>query len=144
VLHVNFTLEEIERSLDGNFDQILLSITTDQTISPDEALRMAADILRQQFLVFVNHQYEKDISEKTKNASDLLIPARTYHTHLEELNLSKRAASMLRRANIKKVGQVLEMDDKDLLALRNCGERTLQELSECLQRKGFLPKDSTL
>ncbi len=142
VLHVNFTLEEIERTLDGNFARIELSITTDQTISPDEALRMAADILRQQFLVFAYNEYERDAKDQTqtKKASHLLIPVRTYHTHIEELNLSKRAASMLRRANIQKVGQLLEMDDKDLLGIRNCGERTLQELSECLQRKGFLPR----
>jgi DNA-directed RNA polymerase subunit alpha len=140
VLHVNCKIERICRRRPENLDQIVLSITTDQTISPDDALRMAADILQQQFLVFVSHEYEKDISEKTKNASDHLIPARTYHTHIEELDLSRRAASMLRRANIQNVGQILEMDDKDLLSIRNCGERTLQELCECLQSKRFLPR----
>ena len=141
VLHVNFTVEEIGRNLDGAFERIVLEISTDKTISPGEALRIAAGILRRQFLVFAYSEYERDTPEKGKSVSSIRIPSRTYNTQIEELGLSKRAVSMLGRANIDKVGQVLEMSDEDLLGIRNFGEKTLQELGECLWRKGFLPKE---
>jgi len=62
-----------------------------------------------------------------------------YDTAIEELDLSVRAYNCLKRSNITKVGQVLSMNEDDLLGVRNFGEKSLQELRERLVLRNFLP-----
>ena len=138
LVHVNFTIEEICRGRLENLDKIMLSITTDETISPDEALRQSADLLRQQFVVLASHPYE--IPEKPAHLSDTRIPRYIYTMDIEFLRLSTRAMSALRRNGIRKIGQILEMSEEDLTTIRNFGQKSLQEVCACLRMKGFLPK----
>jgi DNA-directed RNA polymerase subunit alpha len=69
------------------------------------------------------------------------IPSRVYDTPIEELELSVRAYNCLKRASITKVGEVLERLQKgkdEILAIRNFGQKSLDELMERLQAKGYL------
>ena len=69
------------------------------------------------------------------------IPSRVYDTPIEELELSVRAYNCLKRAGITKVGEVLERLQKgkdEILAIRNFGQKSLDELMERLQVKGYL------
>jgi DNA-directed RNA polymerase subunit alpha len=72
--------------------------------------------------------------------SDYPIPPKIYDTPIEDLDLSVRAYNCLKRSNITRVGQILSMNEEDLLAVRNFGEKSLQELCERLLLRGFLPK----
>jgi DNA-directed RNA polymerase subunit alpha len=67
------------------------------------------------------------------------IPQRVYDTPIEELDLSVRAFNCLKRSGITKVGQVLTMSQDDLLAVRNFGEKSLNELKDTLIARSFLP-----
>ena len=140
VVHVNFTIEEIGRGRQENLDTIVLSITTDGTISPSEALRQSADILRQQFMVF-SHPF--GIPGKPAHLSDTRIPMYICAMDIEDLRLSVRTVNALRRNGVTKVGRILEMDEEQLTTIRNFGQKGLQELCECLQKKGLLPKQTT-
>jgi DNA-directed RNA polymerase subunit alpha len=73
----------------------------------------------------------------------LPIPKAIYDTPIEELDLSVRAYNCLKRSNITKVGQVLSMNEEDLLGVRNFGEKSLQELRERLLARNFLPNPRT-
>jgi DNA-directed RNA polymerase subunit alpha len=75
--------------------------------------------------------------------SSLPIPQKVYDTPIEELDLSVRAYNCLKRSNITKVGQVLSMNEEDLLGVRNFGEKSLQELRERLLVRNFLPNPRT-
>jgi len=69
------------------------------------------------------------------------IPSRVYDTPIEELELSVRAYNCLKRANITKVGEVLERlrkSKEEILNIRNFGQKSLDELMERLQAKGYL------
>jgi DNA-directed RNA polymerase subunit alpha len=70
-------------------------------------------------------------------------PQKIYDTPIEELDLSVRAYNCLKRSNITKVGQVLSMNEEDLLGVRNFGEKSLQELRERLLARNFLPNQRT-
>jgi DNA-directed RNA polymerase subunit alpha len=139
VLHVNYTIEHMRVQRLEKLDKILLEITTDGTISPDEALRQSAHILQQQLLVFANSSLRADIPKKQTGVP---IARSVYHTSIEDLALSVRAVNALRRNGIHKVGQLLEMEGNDLALIRNFGVRSLQELGACLQSKGFLPGET--
>jgi DNA-directed RNA polymerase subunit alpha len=141
VVKVNFTIEAIRRERKENLDRIILEITTDGTISPDEAFRQSAAILRDQFVVFTSHEYERDIPKKPAHASAILIPSYIYNMGIEELQLSFRVYNTLKRCGITQVGHLLVMDERELLLLRNFGARSFQELVDRMRVKEFLPKE---
>ena len=66
------------------------------------------------------------------------IPPDVYDTPIEDLDLTTRTSNCLRRADITKIGQLLQMDQKDLLAVRNLGQKSIDEIREKLVEHNFL------
>jgi DNA-directed RNA polymerase subunit alpha len=71
------------------------------------------------------------------------ISPEVYDTPIEDLDLTTRTSNCLRRADITKVGQLLQMDEKDLLSVRNLGSKSIDEIREKLVDHGFLPRPAT-
>ena len=142
VQKVNYTVEHTRVEQMTNFDKIILDIWTDGTITPDEALRQSADILVRHFTQLATYRATSIEPEKAP-LSSIPIPQKIYDTPIEELDLSVRAYNCLKRSNITKVGQVLSMNEEDLLGVRNFGEKSLQELRERLLLRNFLPNPHT-
>jgi len=140
---VNYIVEHTRVGQMTNYDKIILQISTDGTVSPDEALRQAARVLVQHFSLLAEYRAVTSEAERTP-LSTLPIPPKIYDTPIEELDLSVRAYNCLKRSNITKVGQVLSMNEEDLLAVRNFGEKSLQELRDRLITRNFLPKVGAL
>ncbi len=102
----------------------------------------SSDILVRYFTLLAN--YRAQIADIDKAPlSSLPIPQKIFDTPIEELDLSVRAYNCLKRSNITKVGQVLSMNEDDLLGVRNFGEKSLQELRERLLARNFLPNPRT-
>jgi DNA-directed RNA polymerase subunit alpha len=138
VQKVNYAVEHTRVGQMTNYDKIVLQVWTDGTITPDEAVRQASNILVRHFSLI--SEYHAVLAEPDKPPlSSYPIPPQVYDTPIEELDLSVRAYNCLKRSNITKVGQVLSMNEEDLLAVRNFGEKSLQELRERLMLKRFLP-----
>jgi DNA-directed RNA polymerase subunit alpha len=142
VQKVNYNVEHTRVGQITNYDKIVLEIWTDGTITPDEALRQSADILVRHFTQLANYRAVLIEPEKAP-LSSMPIPPKIYETPIEELDLSVRAYNCLKRSNITKVGQVLSMNEDDLLGVRNFGEKSLQELREKLLLRNFLPNPRT-
>ena len=142
VQKVNYTVEHTRVGQMTNYDKIVMDIWTDGTVTPDEALRQSADILVRHFTQLAN--YRATLAEPEKPPlSSMPIPQKIYDTPIEELDLSVRAYNCLKRSNITKVGQVLSMNEEDLLGVRNFGEKSLLELRERLLARNFLPNART-
>ena len=131
----------VERARIGqvtDYDRLVLEVTTDGTISPHDGLSEAARILVQHFtLVSGVTEEEPEVEEEEEGG----IPARMYETPIEELELTVRAYNCLKRAGITQVGEILEKlqkGEEEILAIRNFGQKSLDELMEKLQEKGFL------
>jgi DNA-directed RNA polymerase subunit alpha len=142
VQKANYTVEHTRVGQMTNYDKIVLEITTDGTVTPDEALRQSADILVRHLTLLANYRAQVPEVEKPP-LSSLPIPQKIYDTPIEELDLSVRAYNCLKRSNITKVGQVLSMNEDDLLGVRNFGEKSLQELRDRLLARNFLPNPHT-
>lgn len=158
VQRVNYVVENTRVGQMTNFDRISLQVWTDGTITPDEALRQASTVLVQHFQLISDHIAPKpddylDIqsadgaySTDTKPGDKPVIPiaARVYEMPIEELDLTVRAYNCLKRSGITKVGQILTMSEEDLLAVRNFGEKSLNELKDSLKERGLLPTPAQL
>lgn len=131
----------VERTRIGqqtDYDKLNLEIWTDGTLSPDDALRRAANILVSHLTLLAGA--ETVVAEKKEEVSEG-IPARVYDAPIEELELTVRAYNCLKRAGITKVGEILKRMEKgedEMLAIRNFGKKSLDELVEKLRDKNYL------
>jgi DNA-directed RNA polymerase subunit alpha len=143
VQKVNYNVENTRVGQMTNYDKITLQIWTDGSINPDDALKQAAQVLVQHFQMIADHnetvEGEAPQPSLPSGATAYQIPQRIYDTPIEELDLSVRAFNCLKRSGITRVGQVLTMSQDDLLAVRNFGEKSLNELKDTLTARGFLP-----
>ena len=119
-----------------NYDKLTIEIETDGTIGPEEALSRSAEILVNQFRPFVTvGMAAVPVAAATGAAA---LPANMLDMPIEELDLPMRAYNSLKRNNIVKVGQLLQLKDDDLLRMRNFGKKSLDEMKERLRMRGFI------
>jgi len=131
---------DVERARIGqatDYDRLVMSIWTNGTITPREAFSRAAQILVRHFGLVMEFGLANILRVEEVTPS-LAIPAAIYDAPIEDLDLSVRAYNCLKRSGITRVGQVLEMSEDDLLAVWNFGRKSLEELRERLQAKGYI------
>ncbi len=142
VRRVNFTVDRARVNQRTNYDKLIIEIWTDGTIAPDGALNEAARILMKHLSVMGGpvdspeylHADTIDEPQHTRNEG-------LYEKLIEELDLSVRVFNSLKRTGITTIGDVLEMLDRGpeaMLAIRNFGEKSLEELVDKLKEKGYL------
>jgi len=137
VRKVNYVVESMRVGQMTNYDKLTLEIETDGTITPEEALSRAADILVRQFQPFVTIGVATAPADRGA-AGISALPPNMLDMPIEELDLPMRAYNSLKRNNIVKVGQLLQLKDEDLLRMRNFGRKSLDEMKERLRMRGFI------
>jgi len=143
VRKANYIVERERVGQMTDFDRLIVEVWTDGTLPPQDALRQSALILVRHFNLIAGvgqSPMEKETVEK-----EVGISPRVYETPIEELGLTVRAYNCLKRAGVTKVGEVLdrlEKGEEEILAVRNFGRKSLDELREKLIAKGFLPATS--
>lgn len=131
----------VERTRIGqqtDYDKLNLEVWTDGTITPEAALRAAADILVQHLTLLAGAKAV--VVEQAEETSEG-IPSRIAEAPIEELELTVRAYNCLKRAGITKIGEILKRMEKgedEMLAIRNFGKKSLDELVERLEEKGYM------
>ncbi len=135
VRKANFTSEPIHIGRETGYERLYLEVWTDGTISPVDALSQGARILIEQLSPFGD--YVRVQQEEEKAAPRLAIPDEKYNMPVEQLDLSVRTMNCLRRAGIATVGQLVSMGEKELMSLRNFGQKSRQEIEERLAGVGL-------
>jgi DNA-directed RNA polymerase subunit alpha len=147
VRRVTFDVERARVGQKTNYDKLVLEIWTDGTIEASKAMGEAAQILMNHLAIVAGVDPDKfgpvaptppDKTEKSEYDEE------RYNTPIETLDLSVRVFNSLKRTGITTIGEVLEMLDRGpdaMLAIRNFGEKSLDELVQRLKEKGYLPPD---
>lgn len=145
---VNFEVEQARVGQRTNYDKLILEIWTDGTISASEAMSEAAKILINHLGIIAgvnpDTMIPKAMPEESHDEKGRWDEEK-FSTPIESLDLSVRVFNSLKRTGITTVGEVLEMLDRGpdaMLAIRNFGEKSLDELVTRLKEKGFLPPDT--
>ena len=142
VRKVNFNVERTRVGQITDYERLILEVWTDGAIHPIEAVQSAAEKLVQNFFLF------SKLSRAAEHGPDrapLVVSPEVYQTPIESLQLSPRTLNCLKRAQINRVGEVLEMADEDLLKIRNFGDKSLDELKEKLAEHGIIsPRGESL
>ena len=140
VRKINYKVERARIGQSSNFDRLSFEIWTDGTVSPSEALSTGAQILARHMAIIA--EFGDVTLEVEPEAEESKIPERIAEATIEDLDLSVRAFNCLKRAGITKVGEIiekLERDEEELLAIRNFGQKSLDELKDNLRQKGYWP-----
>ena len=134
VRRVNFATENTRVGQRTDYDKLILEVWTDGRITPDDALTMAAAILRHHLDVFVN--YDKDIIEFEESEKRIDAEREELRKKLamsvNEIELSVRAANCLNNANLTTVGQLAQKTEAEMLKYRNFGKKSLNEIKQKL------------
>ncbi|MEO0562815.1 MAG: DNA-directed RNA polymerase subunit alpha, partial [Chloroflexota bacterium] len=149
IVRVNYDVEPILR--DGSpEDKLTVELWTDGTIRPGEAIRQSAQLLMRHLTVIagaeLNVADSDEFADLPTNEEILQNShqAALYEKPIEELDLSVRVFNSLKRTGITTIGDVMDMLDRGpdaMLAIRNFGEKSLDELSDKLRAKGYLKDD---
>jgi len=137
IRRVNYSVENTRVGERTDLDSLIIEIDTDGTISPMDALVQAASLLIEQFSVFTELQQPSRRAERGSLSAGA-IPSHILDMPIEQLDLSQRTYNCLKRSQITKVGEVMQMSEDELLSLRNFGQKSLEELRERLREHGLV------
>ena len=140
VRRVNYTIEPTRVGQNTDFEKLTLELSTDGSIHPEEALKDAARILIQHFLIFSdkNITLDSDMKKEENRVDEKFLHMRKLlKTNLTDLDLSVRAFNCLRAAEIKTLGDLVQYEIGDLLKFRNFGKKSLTELEDLVREKAL-------
>ena len=140
IKNVKYNVEDFRVEQRTDFEKLVMEVTSDGSIHPEEALKEAAKILIQHFVLFS----DENIMPETKAAKvveevdeSFLQMRKILKTALADLDLSVRAYNCLKAAEIKTLGELVNYHIDDLLKFRNFGKKSLSELEEFVREKGL-------
>lgn len=136
VTKVNYEVEATRVGRVTNFDKLTIEITTDGTIKPSEALKEAAKILVDHFKV-IHEPQTGDKKQKAKAQGEVSpMTDELLKTSLEELDLPVRLTNSLKSGKIETIGDFLAKDKKDLMKIKNMGQKSISLVEEKLRERG--------
>lgn len=141
IRRVGYEVEKTRVGQDADYDRVVMQIWTDGSIRPEDALAQAAQVMIQYLRPIAGVSEETFLPVEEEEEEEGTIPNEIYDTPIEQLDLSVRVFNSLKRTGITKVGEMLDMlerGEETMLAIRNFGEKSLDELKTQLRVKGFL------
>lgn len=140
IKHVKYSVENFRVGQDTDFEKLILEILTDGSIHPEDALKEAAKVLMQHFILFSDDRLtlEEELKKDEKKVDEKFLQMRKLlKTSLTDLDLSVRAYNCLASAGIQTLGELVQYDVADLLKFRNFGKKSLIEIEELVKEKGL-------
>jgi DNA-directed RNA polymerase subunit alpha len=135
---VNYTVTNARVGQITDYDKLTLELWTDGSLNPEEAIAHSAKILKDQLSIFITFEeeeetempYSEDQEEKEGFNENLL-------RSVDELELSVRSANCLKHANIKLIGDLVQKTEAEILATKNFGRKSLNEIKDILTEMGL-------
>ena len=135
---VNYTVTNARVGQITDYDKLTLEVWTDGSLNPEEAIAHAAKILKDQLSIFYTFEEQEETEvaipedqEETEKLNENLFRS------VDELELSVRSANCLKHANIKLIGDLVQKTEAEILATKNFGRKSLNEIKEILNDMGL-------
>lgn len=138
IKNVSYRVENMRVQQRIDYEKLIMEITTDGSVTPDDALTYAGKILRDHINLFINFDIKPEIEEEPVEVDEEALRIRKLlKMSVDELELSVRSYNCLMAANIKTIGDLVRRDEQEMLKFRNFGRKSLQELTQILEEKGL-------
>ncbi len=135
IRNVKYSVENYRVEQKTDFEKLLIEIDTDGSIHPKDALKEAAKILIQHFLLFSDEKISLDTADEGSNDDfdeEVLHMRQLLKSKLVDMDLSVRALNCLKAADVETLGELVVFNKNDLLKFRNFGKKSLTELDQLL------------
>jgi DNA-directed RNA polymerase subunit alpha len=138
IRNAKYEIENVRIGDRSDYEKLTFEITTDGSITPEDALTQAAKILRDHVQLFINFdiQQEEEQAVSHKDSEKERIK-KILLTNVDDLELSVRSHNCLKAANIKNLAELVRRDESEMLKFRNFGRKSLAELMEIVENLGL-------
>ncbi len=140
IKNVTYHVDNYRVEQKTDYEKLVIEILTDGSVEPKEALKEAAHILIQHFMLFSNEKITLDTEEKASSEEfdeNSLHMRQLLKTKLVDLDLSVRALNCLKAADVETLADLVALNKHDLLKFRNFGKKSLTELEELIKSKNL-------
>lgn len=140
IKNVKYSIENTRVEQRTDFEKLLMEVTTDGTIHPEEAVKQASRILIQHLMIITDENITFDTKEEKKEDmvdEHTLQLRKVLKTPLEDLDLSVRAFNCLKAAKINSLSELVQYEQEDLMKFRNFGQKSLSEIEQVLNERGL-------
>ncbi len=138
---VNYTVTNARVGQITDYDKLTLEVWTNGSIKPDDAVALAAKILKEQLNIFINFEEpaeeipgEDDEEKRQRQLEDL---REKLTKSVDELELSVRSANCLKNANIQYIVELVQKTEQEILQTKNFGRKSLNEIKDVLEGMGL-------
>jgi len=137
VIKVSYQVENTRVGQKTDFDRLILEVTTDGSITPEDALSYAAKLLKDHLQLFIHMDEEVMVEEEPEEDEETIRVRNLLRTRVDELELSVRSSNCLRAANIQTIRDLVTKSESEMLKYRNFGRKSLNEISTLLEEMGL-------
>jgi len=138
IKQVRYDVENVRVGQRTDYEKLIMEVTTDGSVNAKEALTIAGKILREHTDKFITEEIEEPFTEEEEEIdAEKQRIKNLMGTSIEDLNLSVRSYNCLKSADIDTIGQLVQLEEQDLLKFRNFGKKSLAELVEVIEDKGL-------
>ena len=140
IKNVKYSIENTRVEQRTDFEKLLMDVSTDGTIHPEEAVKQASRILIQHLMIITDENITFDNKEEKKEDlvdEQTLQLRKVLKTPLEDLDLSVRAFNCLKAAKINSLSELVTYEQEDLMKFRNFGQKSLAEIEQVLHERGL-------
>lgn len=135
VKKVTYKVENTRVGQVTNYDKLAMQIETNGTVTPEDAVALAARILQDQLQLFINFEEPKELAAKEEALEPEFNP--NLLRKVDELELSVRSANCLKNDNIIYIGDLVQKTEAEMLRTPNFGRKSLNEIKEVLTQMGL-------
>jgi len=140
IKNVRYSIENTRVEQKTDYEKLLIDIQTDGSIHPEDALKGAANILIQHFMLFSDNTMTFETAKQEEEEAvdeEMLHMRKILKTQLSDMDLSVRAYNCLKAADIRTLGDLVQLDLQDMMKFRNFGKKSLTELENLVEEKGL-------
>jgi DNA-directed RNA polymerase subunit alpha len=140
IKNVKYSIENTRVEQRTDFEKLIMDVSTDGTIHPEEAVKEASRILIQHLMIITDENISLDTKKEEKETivdEETLQLRKTLHTPLEDLELSVRAFNCLKAAKINSLSELVQYTQEELMKFRNFGQKSLSEIEQVLHERGL-------
>lgn len=137
VTKVNYTVEDTRVGQRTDYDRLIVEVSTDGTVKPEEALTFSAKLIRDHLNIFAGIDQEIEIMEEEEVDEEVLRIRNLLRMRVDELELSVRSSNCLHAANIVTLEDLVRKSESEMLKYRNFGRKSLNELNAILAELGL-------
>ena len=140
IKNVKYYIENTRVEQKTDYEQLVIDIETDGSIHPENALKGAANILIQHFMLFSDQTMileSADLREPEAVDEEMLHMRKLLKTPLNDLDLSVRAYNCLKAADVRSLGDLVRLEISDMMKFRNFGKKSLAELEQLVAEKNL-------